>query len=109
MNYKPIPIGVENFKDIIDKGYYYVDKTLFIKDILDNKSYVNLYTRPRRFGKTLNISMLKYYFEKSDEDTSYLFDGLNISKQGEKYKEYQGQYPIISISLKSMKQETFMK
>ena len=107
MNYKPIPIGVENFKDIIDKGYYYVDKTLFIKDILDNKSYVNLYTRPRRFGKTLNISMLQYYFEKSDEDTSYLFDGLNISKQGEKYKGYQGQYPVISISLKSMKQETF--
>ncbi len=107
MNYKPIPIGVENFKDIIDKGYYYVDKTLFIKDILDNKSYVNLYTRPRRFGKTLNMSMLKYYFEKSDEDTSYLFDGLNISKQDKKYKGYQGQYPVISISLKSMKQPKY--
>lgn len=107
MNYKPIPIGVENFKDIIDKGYYYVDKTLLIRDILDNKSYVNLYTRPRRFGKTLNMSMLQYYFEKTDEDNSYLFDNLNISKQDEKYKGYQGQFPVISLSLKSMKQDNF--
>jgi len=107
MNFKPIPIGVENFKDIIDKGYYYVDKTLFIKDILDSKSYVNHYTRPRRFGKTLNMSMLKYYFEKTDEDNSYLFENLNISKQDEKYKEYQGQYPVISLSLKSMKQPNY--
>ncbi|MBQ3566957.1 MAG: AAA family ATPase [Oscillospiraceae bacterium] len=107
MNFKPIPIGVENFKDIIDKGYYYVDKTLFIKDILDSKSYVNLYTRPRRFGKTLNMSMLKYYFEKTDEDNSYLFEELNISKRDEKYKEYQGQYTVISVSFKSMKQPTF--
>lgn len=107
MNFKPIPIGIENFKDIIDKGYYYVDKTLFIKDILDSKSYVNLYTRPRRFGKTLNMSMLKYYFEKTDEDNSYLFENLNISKLDEKYKEYQEQYPVISLSLKSMKQKSF--
>ncbi len=107
MNYKPIPIGVADFKEIIDKDYYYVDKTLFIKDIIDNRSKVMLYTRPRRFGKTLNMSMLQYYFEKTDEDNSYLFKGLNISKQGEKYKGYQGQFLVISLSLKSMKQGSF--
>ena len=114
MNYKPIPIGVENFKDIIDKGYYYVDKTLFIKDILDNKSYVNLYTRPRRFGKTLNISMLQYFFEDarnefdgSKKDNSYLFEELNIMKCGEKYTDHMGKYPVINLSLKSGKQPTF--
>lgn len=107
VDYRPIPIGVEDFKAMIDKGYYYVDKTMFIRDILDNKSYVNLYTRPRRFGKTLNMSMLQYYFEKTDEDNSYLFEGLNISKQGEKYKQYQGRFPVISLSFKGMKQKSF--
>jgi len=98
MDFKPIPIGVENFKRIIDCEYYYVDKTLMIKDILDNKSMVNLYTRPRRFGKTLNMSMIQYYYEKTDKDNSYLFDNLNISKAGEKYQKHMGQYPVISIS-----------
>ena len=107
MDFKPIPIGVENFKRIIDGEYYYVDKTLMIKDILDNKSMVNLYTRPRRFGKTLNMSMIQYYFEKTDKDNSYLFDNLNISKAGEKYQKHMGQYPVISISLKSMKQGSY--
>ena len=68
MNFKPLPIGVDNFQRIIDDGYYYVDKTLFIKELLENKASVNLFTRPRRFGKTLNISMLKYFFEKMDKD-----------------------------------------
>ncbi|MCD8094567.1 MAG: AAA family ATPase, partial [Ruminococcus sp.] len=95
--YKPIPIGVEDFKRLVDDGYYFVDKTLFIKEILDRKGAVNLFTRPRRFGKTLNISMLQRFFEKTDEDNSYLFDGLNISKAGEKYMSYQGQYPVISL------------
>ena len=64
MSYKPIPIGVDDFEDIIENGYYYVDKTMFIKNLLDKKGKVNLFTRPRRFGKTLNLSMIKYFFEK---------------------------------------------
>ena len=63
MRYKPLPIGVDNFEKLITKGYYYVDKTAFIKDLLDMKGDVNLFTRPRRFGKTLNMSMLQYFFE----------------------------------------------
>ncbi len=106
---KPIPIGVENFKEIITSNYYYTDKTLLIRDLLDSGAKVSLFTRPRRFGKTLNMSMLRYFFEKTDEDNSYLFDGLNISKAGEKYISCCGQYPVISISLKSMSKETFQK
>ena len=105
--YKPIPIGIEDFKKVIDRDYYFVDKTLLIKDVIDEGAAVSLFTRPRRFGKTLNMSMLKRYFEKTDEDNSYLFDGLAISGAGEKYKSYMGQYPVISISLKSMKQPTW--
>jgi len=106
-NLKPLPIGVEDFKKLITKGYFYVDKTLFIKELLDKKGDVNLYTRPRRFGKTLNLSMLQYYFEKTDEDNSYLFKDLDIGKAGEEYAEYMGQYPVINISLKSMKQASY--
>ncbi|MBQ6944194.1 MAG: AAA family ATPase [Ruminococcus sp.] len=107
MDFKPIPIGIEDFKELVNKGYYFVDKTLMIKDIIDTTSKVNLFTRPRRFGKTLNMSMIQRYFEKTEEDNAYLFEGLNISKAGEKYKEYQGQYPVITLSLKSMKQSCF--
>jgi hypothetical protein len=106
-NFKPIPIGVEDFKRMVDDGYYFVDKTLMIQDIIDHKGAVNLYTRPRRFGKTLNMSMIQRYFEKTDEDNSYLFEGLKISQAGEKYKKYQGQFPVISLSLKSMKQPSY--
>lgn len=105
--YKPIPIGIEDFKRLIDDGYYFVDKTLMIKELIDMKGMVNLYTRPRRFGKTLNMSMLRRFFEKAEEDNSYLFDGLAIVEAGEKYHKYMGQYPVISISLKSMKQPEF--
>lgn len=105
--YKAIPIGIEDFKEVINRNCYFVDKTLLIKDILDSAAKVTLFTRPRRFGKTLNMSMLKRYFEKTDEDNSYLFDGLKISEAGEKYRKYIGQYPVISISLKSMKQPTW--
>ena len=107
MDFKPIPIGIEDFKELVNKGYYFVDKTLMIKDIIDTTSKVNLFTRPRRFGKTLNMSMIQRYFEKTEEDNAYLFDGLNISKAGEKYKKYQGQYPLITLSLKSMKQPSY--
>ena len=107
MNLKPLPIGVDNFKDIILNNYYYVDKTLLIKDIIDNKAKVNLFTRPRRFGKTLNISMLQYFFENGKEDNSYLFKNLKIMSEGEKYTSHIGQYPIINLSLKSAKQPNY--
>ena len=87
---KKIPIGIEDFKEIIDKNCYFVDKSLMIRDILDSGSKVTLFTRPRRFGKTLNMSMLRYFFEKSEQDNSYLFDDLEISKAGEKYLSHMG-------------------
>jgi hypothetical protein len=107
VGFKPLPIGIDNFEMLITRGYYFVDKTLMIKDLLDNKAGVNLFTRPRRFGKTLNMSMLQYFFENSNKDNSYLFEGLNIMNAGEKYTSHMGQYPVINLSLKSAKQPTF--
>ena len=104
---KKIPIGIENFREMIDRNCYFVDKTLMIKDILDSGAKVTLCTRLRRFGKTLNMSMLRYFFEKSEQDNAYLFDGLEISEAEERYLAHMGQYPVISISLKSMKQATY--
>lgn len=104
---KPLPIGVDDFKKLIDENYYYVDKTLLIKELLDNKGEVNLFTRPRRFGKTLNMSMLQYFFEKTEEDNSYLFKGLKIMNESKEYLDYMGKYPVINLSLKSAKQPTF--
>ena len=104
---KKIPIGIEDFKEMIGRNCYFVDKTLMIRDILDSGSKVNLFTRPRRFGKTLNMSMLRYFFEKSERDNAYLFNDLAISKAGEKYLSHMGQYPVISISLKGMKQASY--
>ena len=107
MEWTPLPIGVDNFEKLRDRGYYYVDKTLFIKDLIDMHGEVNLFTRPRRFGKTLNMSMLRYFYEISDEDRSHLFAGTKIMDAGEKYIEEMGQYPVISLSLKSMKQASY--
>jgi hypothetical protein len=107
MQYKALPIGIDNFEMLITRDYYYIDKTLLIKDLIDNKASVNLFTRPRRFGKTLNMSMLQYYFEKRDKDNSYLFENLKIMKAGEKYTSHMGQYPVINLSLKSAKQPNF--
>lgn len=104
---KAIPIGVEDFKRLVERDYYFVDKTLMIKDLLDKDNMVNLFTRPRRFGKTLNMSMIQRFFEKTEESNVCLFENLNIAKAGQKYMEHQGQYPVISISLKSMKQTTY--
>lgn len=104
---KPLPIGVDNFKKLIDKGYYFVDKSLYIKELLDMQSEVTLITRPRRFGKTLNMSMLKYFFEKTEEDNNYLFKGLKIMNESQKYLDCMGKYPVISLSLKVAKQPTF--
>ena len=104
---KPIPIGIEDFKDLIDKNYCMADKTLMIKDIMDNNSKISLITRPRRFGKTLNMSMIQRFFEKTDESNAYLFKNLKISEEGEEYLRYQGRYPVITISLKSVKQPDY--
>ena len=106
MKHKPLPIGVEDFKRLVDNGYYFVDKTLMIKELLENKETVNLFTRPRRFGKTLNMSMLQRFFEATEKSNAYLFDGLKIAAYPE-YMAYQGQYPVISVSLKSMKQASY--
>ena len=106
MKHKPLPIGVEDFKRLVDNGYYFVDKTLMIKELLENKETVNLFTRPRRFGKTLNMSMLQRFFEATEKSNVYLFDGLKIAAYPE-YMAYQGQYPVIGISLKSMKQASY--
>ena len=101
---KLLPIGIENFKELIDKNYYYVDKTNLIANIINEK--VVLYTRPRRFGKTLNMSMLYYFFSIKEKNNAYLFDYLNISKNKEALK-HQNKYPTIFISLKEMKNSTF--
>ena len=97
---KLIPIGIENFKEMIDKNAYYVDKTNLIENVLNEQSL--FFTRPRRFGKTLNMSMLYYFFSIKEKENAYLFDGLNISKNKEAIK-HQNKYPTIFISLKEMK------
>ena len=109
---KPLPIGVDNFEDIISNEYYYVDKTLMIKELLDMKGKVTLFTRPRRFGKTLNLSMLKYFFldtgnEELNEAHRHLFDGLKIMNEDKKYTDEMCAYPVIFLTLKSMKQPSF--
>lgn len=101
---KLLPTGIENFKTMIDKSAYYVDKTNFIEDVLSEQ--VVLYTRPRRFGKTLNMSMLYYFFSIKEKENAYLFDDLNISKNKDALK-VQNKYPTIFISLKEMKNLTF--
>lgn len=111
---KPLPIGVDDFEKLITKGYYYVDKTLFIKELLDRRGTVNLFTRPRRFGKTLNLSMLRYYFEDTgveerNRKNRELFSGLAIEKTGEEYAEEMCQYPVIMVTLKSAKQRTYQE
>lgn len=100
MPQKILPIGTEDFKDIREKNFYYVDKTNLIKELITEQAKVTLFTRPRRFGKTLNISMLQYFFEIGTEKT--LFDELAISHEKEICEKYMGQYPVISISLKGV-------
>ena len=111
MGWKPLPIGVDNFKKIIEEGYFYVDKTLMIRDLLDMKGEVTLFTRPRRFGKTLNMSMLRYFFEKDPDENigenQRLFQELKIMNEGDQYLSHMGKYPVITLSLKSMKQPTY--
>ena len=109
---KPLPAGVDNFADIIKEGYYYVDKTMFIKELMELKGKVNLFTRPRRFGKTLNLSMLRYFFEdtgnaEKNEENKLLFQGLSIMEQGRKYTGHMAAWPVINLTLKSAKQPSF--
>ena len=112
MDQKRIPIGFEDFKEIKENNLYFVDKTQMIREILDG-SKVTLLTRPRRFGKTLNLSMLRRFFEdeRTPEgekvDNRHLFEGLAIMESGEKYLTHMGQYPVITLSLKSAKQSDF--
>ena len=106
-----LPVGIENFREIRTGGFYYVDKTGLIKTLLENPGKVNLFTRPRRFGKTLNMSMLKYFFEAGSDvmpfNNGLLFDGLEISNEKELCKKYMGKFPVISITLKGATGESF--
>lgn len=110
---KALPVGVDNFEKLVTRDYYFVDKTNFIKDLLEIRGDVNLFTRPRRFGKTLNLSMLQYFFEDIRDndgrkiDHTGLFEGLNIMQAGNRYLSHMGQYPVIALSLKAGKRPTF--
>ena len=100
MRKKKLPIGIENFEKLRSDDFYYIDKTGLIRELLNNWGEVNLFTRPRRFGKTLNMSMLEHFFS-IDGDKS-IFNGLNISKETALCEEYMGKYPVISVSLKGI-------
>ena len=102
----PLPIGISDYR-LASTEYYYVDKTMLIKDFLDERPMVSLFTRPRRFGKTMAMDMLKTFFEKTEEDTSVYFKDKAIWQCGEWYQSYQGKYPVIFISFKDVKFETW--
>ena len=98
-----LPVGIEDFREIRRLGFYYIDKTKLIEQLLDNWGKVNLFTRPRRFGKTLNMSMLRYFFEIGTDST--LFEGLNISQRKDLVEEYLGKFPVIFLTLKGVEGE----
>ena len=100
MQRKKLPVGIEDFEKLRKEGFYYIDKTGLIRDLLNNWGEVNLFTRPRRFGKTLNMSMMKNFFEIGADRT--LFDGLTISRETALCERYMGRYPVIFISLKGV-------
>lgn len=102
----PLPIGISDYR-LASTEYYYIDKTMMIKDFIDERPMVSLFTRPRRFGKTLNMDMLRTFFEKTDEDTSIYFKDKMIWSCGQKYRDYQGQYPVIFVTFKDIKCETW--
>ena len=102
----PLPIGVSDYR-LASTEYYYIDKTMMIKDFIDERPMVSLFTRPRRFGKTLNMDMLRTFFEKTEEDTSIYFKDKKIWAYGEKYQECQGKYPVIFLSFKDVKFNTW--
>lgn len=102
----PLPVGISDYR-VASTQYYYVDKTMLIKDFLDERPMVSLFTRPRRFGKTLNMDMIRTFFEKTDEDSSVYFKDKAIWKQGEAYRKYQGKYPVVFVTFKDVKCETW--
>jgi hypothetical protein len=102
----PLPIGVSSYT-LASTEYYYIDKTLMLKDFIDERPLVTLFTRPRRFGKTLNMDMMRCYFEKSDEDTSIYFQNKKIWSCGQSYRDYQGKYPVIFLTFKDVKFSTW--
>ena len=104
---KRIPIGYEDFKQIIDGGFYYVDKSMLIYDLLHDGGQNNLITRPRRFGKTLNFSMLRYFFDITEKENAYLFEGLKISEHYGTLEQYRNTHPVISLSMKCAKQGSY--
>ena len=107
MDRKKLPIGISDYKELISEGYYYVDKTDFIRQIIENGSKITLLPRPRRFGKTLNLSTLRYFFEKTEGNVYRpLFNGKSI-EQWKDFDKYQGKYPVILITLKDCKADTF--
>ncbi|MGH7454791.1 MAG: AAA family ATPase [bacterium] len=99
-----LPVGLSDFKQVIEKNYYYVDKSLLIKELMDQGAVAMLIPRPRRFGKTLNLSMLRCFFEKTESDTSHLFRRLKIWQAGEEYTSRQGKYPVIYLTFKDIKE-----
>ena len=101
-----LPMGIEDFERIRKDGFYYIDKTGFIRDLLENMAYVNLFTRPRRFGKTLNMSMLECFFSKKYGNRGDLFEGLSIWNH-DQYRKLQGTYPVISLSFAKVKETSF--
>ena len=102
----PLPIGISDYRLAVTE-YYYIDKTMLIKDFIDERPMVSLFTRPRRFGKTLNMDMLRTFFEKTDEDTSIYFKDKKIWACGKKYQEYQGKYPVIFLGFKDVKKDSW--
>lgn len=100
-----LPVGIEFFRDMRTRGYYYVDKTGMIRELLNACGSVNLFTRPRRFGKSLNMDMLKNFFEIGTDQA--LFDGLDISKDTQLCGQYMGKYPVVSISLKDVEGDDY--
>lgn len=102
----PLPIGISDYR-LASNQYYYIDKTMMIKDFLDERPMVSLYTRPRRFGRTLNMDMLRIFFEKSEEDTSVYFNDKKIWSCGEQYRAYQSKFPVIFVSFKDIKFDTW--
>ena len=102
----PLPIGISDYR-LASSEYYYIDKTMMIKDFIDERPMVSLFTRPRRFGKTLNMDMLRTFFEKTKEDTSIYFKDKKIWACGKKYRDYQGKYPVIFVTFKDIKFNTW--
>ena len=105
---KALPIGISDFKDIMNGNYYFVDKSFFIKDLIDTQPKVTLYARPRRFGKTMILSMIRYFFDNQNAvESKKIFDNLAIAHAGEKYLNEQGKYPVIFLTLKDVKKNNW--